>query len=126
MNQRTQDRGIKNLPGVWKENWICKSLAMEMGIDTGVGRCLGCDGIFTGYIRQSGRKVDLERLRTGTTKRATMDKIAETWDTEDRTMNRYFYQEYQKHFVEELSCRYFGQPRLISGPDAMETTSAVK
>ena len=38
---RQRYKGI--CPVCGKENWICKSLAMEMGINTGVGRCLGCD-----------------------------------------------------------------------------------
>lgn len=29
-------------PVCGKENWICKSIAMEMGINTGHGACLGC------------------------------------------------------------------------------------
>lgn len=33
--------------------------------------------------------------------------------------NRYFYQR-MKHFVEELSCRYFGQPFNIWTTSAME------
>lgn len=48
---RQRYKGI--CPVCGKENWICKSLAMEMGINTGVGRCLGCDTFFAHYI-QSG------------------------------------------------------------------------
>lgn len=80
MNQRTQDRGIKEFARcVGKKNWICKSLAMEMGINTGVGRCLGCDTFLHITYNPERQEMDLERFedyQNSKKARDDVDKIA--------------------------------------------------
>lgn len=39
-NENTRKRYKGVCPVCGKENWICKSIAMEMGINTGHGACL--------------------------------------------------------------------------------------
>lgn len=64
---RQRYKGI--CPVCGKENWICKSLAMEMGINTGVGRCLGCDTFCTLHTIRNGRKWTWKGSRTTRTVR---------------------------------------------------------
>lgn len=62
-----------------KENWICKSLAMEMGINTGVGRCLGCDTFLHITYNPERQEMDLERFedyQNSKKARDDVDKIA--------------------------------------------------
>lgn len=37
---RPRYRGV--CPVCGKENWICKSILMDLGINSGTGSCLGC------------------------------------------------------------------------------------
>lgn len=66
-------------PVCGKENWICKSLAMEMGINTGVGRCLGCDTFLHITYNPERQEMDLERFedyQNSKKARDDVDKIA--------------------------------------------------
>ena len=74
---RQRYKGI--CPVCGKENWICKSLAMEMGINTGVGRCLGCDTFLRITYNPERQEMDLERFedyQNSKKARDDVDKIA--------------------------------------------------
>lgn len=74
---RQRYKGI--CPVCGKENWICKSLAMEMGINTGVGRCLGCDTFLHITYNPERQEMDLERFedyQNSKKARDDVDKIA--------------------------------------------------
>ena len=74
---RQRYKGI--CPVCGKENWFCKSLAMEMGINTGVGRCLGCDTFLHITYNPERQEMDLERFedyQNSKKARDDVDKIA--------------------------------------------------
>ena len=62
-----------------KENWICKSLAMEMGINTGHGAYLGCKTFLHITFNPERQEMDLERFEDyekSQKARDDVDKIA--------------------------------------------------
>ena len=61
-------------PVCGKENWICKSLAMEMGINVGTGSCLGCGTFMHITFNPKRQEMDLERFEDYTgSERARQD-----------------------------------------------------
>ena len=65
--------------GSGKENWICKSIAMEMGINTGHGACLGCKTFLHITFNPERQEMDLERFEDyekSQKARDDVDKIA--------------------------------------------------
>lgn len=49
-------------PVCGKENWICKSIAMEMGINSGHGSCLRCKTFLHIAFNPERQEMDLERF----------------------------------------------------------------
>lgn len=69
----------KGCPVCGKENWICKSIAMEMGINTGHGACLGCKTFLHITFNPERQEMDLERFEDyekSQKARDDVDKIA--------------------------------------------------
>lgn len=87
MIQKTEADGKKDTrprykgicPVCGKENWICKSIAMEIGINSGVGSCLGC-GTFCHIVfnpeRQEMELEEFEKYRDSVQARKDGDAIA--------------------------------------------------
>lgn len=59
-DKRPKYRGI--CPVCGKEMWICKSWAMEMGINTGAGTCPGCGTLMHITFNADREEMDLERF----------------------------------------------------------------
>lgn len=57
-DNRRRYKGVCPLCG--KENWICKSVAMEVGINSGHGRCLGCGTFMHIQFNTERQEMDLE------------------------------------------------------------------
>ena len=47
-------------PVCGKTNWICKSIAMELGVNTGIGHCLGCNTFLNVKFNEERQEMDLE------------------------------------------------------------------
>lgn len=70
MIQKTEADGKKDTrprykgicPVCGKENWICKSIAMEIGINAGTGSCLGCGTFMHITFNPERQEMDLERF----------------------------------------------------------------
>ena len=79
MNQRTQDRGIKEFARcVGKKTGSAKAWQWR-GINTGVGRCLGCDTFLHITYNPERQEMDLERFedyQNSKKARDDVDKIA--------------------------------------------------
>lgn len=76
-DNRKRYKGV--CPVCGKENWICKSIAMEMGINTGHGACLGCKTFLHITFNPERQEMDLEKFEDyqGSKKaRDDVDKIA--------------------------------------------------
>lgn len=61
--KKTQDnrRRYKGIcPICGKENWICMSIAMQMGINSGHGSCLGCGTFMHIQFNEERQEMDLE------------------------------------------------------------------
>lgn len=53
--------GYKGIcPVCGKTNWICKSIAMELGVNTGIGHCLGCNTFLNVKFNEERQEMDLE------------------------------------------------------------------
>lgn len=79
-HEDTRERYKGVCPVCGKENWICKSLAMEMGINTGVGSCLRCKTFLHITFNPERQEMDLERFEDhekSQKARDDVDKIAE-------------------------------------------------
>ena len=66
-------------PVCGKENWICKSIEMEMGINTGHGACLGCKTFLHITFNPERQEMDLKRFEDyekSQKARDDVDKIA--------------------------------------------------
>ena len=50
-------------PVCGKTNWICKSIAMELGVNTGIGHCLGCNTFLNVKFNEERQEMDLSRAR---------------------------------------------------------------
>lgn len=64
---------------MWERKLDLQSLAMEMGINTGVGRCLGCDTFLHITYNPERQEMDLERFedyQNSKKARDDVDKIA--------------------------------------------------
>lgn len=59
-NKKTRYKGI--CPVCGKTNWICKSLAMELGVNAGHGNCLGCNAFLRVRFNLERQEMDLERF----------------------------------------------------------------
>lgn len=57
-DDRRRYKGICPICG--KENWICMSIAMEMGINSGHGSCLGCGTFMHIQFNAERQEMDLE------------------------------------------------------------------
>ncbi len=57
-DDRQRYKGICPIYG--KENWICKSIAMEIGINSGHGSCLGCGTFMHIQFNTERQEMDLE------------------------------------------------------------------
>lgn len=57
-DDRRRYKGICPICG--KENWICMSIAMEMGIDIGHGSCLGCGTFMHIQFNAERQEMNLE------------------------------------------------------------------
>lgn len=76
-DKRKRYKGV--CPVCGKENWICKSIAMEMGINTGHGSCLGCHTFMHIKFNPERQEMDLERFedyKNSQQSRKDMDAIA--------------------------------------------------
>lgn len=76
-DNRKRYKGV--CPVCGKENWICKSIAMEMGINTGHGACLGCKTFLHITFNPERQEMDLERFEDyekSQKARDDVDKIA--------------------------------------------------
>jgi transcription elongation factor Elf1 len=75
----TRKRYPGKCPVCGKENWICKSIAMEMGINTGHGSCLGCHTFMHIKFNPERQEMDLERFedyKNSQQSRKDMDAMA--------------------------------------------------
>lgn len=78
-NENTRKRYKGVCPVCGKENWICKSIAMEMGINTGHGACLGCKTFLHITFNPERQEMELERFEDyekSQKARDDVDKIA--------------------------------------------------
>lgn len=74
-----QYKGICPLCG--KTLWISKSIAMEMGINTGVGQCTSCKGLLHISFNADRQEMDLElfeKYRESTRAERDVDAIMES------------------------------------------------
>lgn len=60
MKEAKRYKGI--CPTCGKEMWICMSIAMKLGINTGCGRCPECNTFLHMTFNQEHQEMDLERF----------------------------------------------------------------
>lgn len=53
-------RGVCPLCG--KENWICKSILMDLGVNSGAGSCLGCGEYMHITFNPYRQEMELQRF----------------------------------------------------------------
>lgn len=61
MNCRDKKPRYKGIcPVCGKTNWICKSIAMEFGVNTGIGHCLWCNAFLNVKFNEERQEMELE------------------------------------------------------------------
>ena len=89
MAQETEPEKIKDnrqrykaiCPICGKENWICMSVAMEIGINSGHGSCLGCGTFMHIQFNAERQEMDLETFEEYVKReqaKQDMDAVAES------------------------------------------------
>ena len=62
MEKDTRPRYSGVCPLCGKENWICKSILMDLGVNSGTGSCLGCGEYMHITFNPYRQEMELQRF----------------------------------------------------------------